>query len=873
MPLFCAAIALASAPAFTPSVARVVLDRSRVAPGGIAWATFMFRSTGPAQSRLRVFVHVTPQGQGQQFGADFDPEIPTTRWPSSGFAAEGPHPIAVPTDAAPGKYRIFIGMFDPVSGERVPMGNTDRDDGTHRYAVAELDVDAAAPAAQPAATFNLLPIDDSTVVRAGDRHRTAPRSPIVLRNRTMTVHIDPADGMPYEYCLAQGGRMLGEPTGDGPLLALTQDASHTPLAVEPVAGHAHFTATSAEIPLIGNVAGKPAVHLTLRYTLSSTSLSVTAKDIREEPGFELTEVRLPALASVSSADPKAWLATAESGGQRIELATARPGQLRTAWDWGYAAPVAMVGDAAATAAVEAPAYLDALSISVVASSSQKVKASLGAVIVRKVAGGPHTPNLTVDAGAPCHVTVLPGNPETGWLDAANVLRKGMPARRTGFYDDRFIYKIFCDMPGAHDCVTFDQALQLVRGIAALTDRAPQVAYVVGWQHHGHDTGYPDVSVVNARLGNLGRMQNLVAEAKKVNCILSAHDNYDDAYRDSPAWDERIIARDVNGNLMKGGVWAGGQSYIIGMHAYLAHGLAERVANTCSRYPFHQTYHIDVLSAAPLRNDWNPDDPASAVANLHAKWAVLNEFAKHGLDVTSEGMSWPFIGHISYFWNLPHPRGDRFGHAEPIPLVPALLRLSSSWGGISGTDNAAITESLFYNSAFSRDLGRDDAALGAAAYYLLQVPWIHLHQRLLRSFRSEAGRTLLDYGNGTRVELDADGTHYRVTVGGVEIARDGATFCRLDDRRIAFYAREDRELSAPLPSGWQAGSVTAVALSQDGARKPVTATIHNRRITVTVPAGVPIMLYRTAEDARRGGPAPSTVSTPQVTRHPKAHRSR
>ncbi len=50
---------------------------------------------------------------------------------------------------------------------------------------------------------------------------------------------------------------------------------------------------------------------------------------------------------------------------------------------------------------------------------------------------------------------------------------------------------------------------------------------------------------------------------------SYHDNFDDAYRDSPRWDESLIARDSQGGLQQGGVWAGGQSYII---AFQSEGL-------------------------------------------------------------------------------------------------------------------------------------------------------------------------------------------------------------------------------------------------------------------------------------------------------------
>ncbi len=295
--------------------------------------------------------------------------------------------------------------------------------------------------------------------------------------------------------------------------------------------------------------------------------------------------------------------------------------------------------------------------------------------------------------------------------------------------------------------------------------------------------------------------------------------------------------------MKGGVWAGGQCYIIGMAAYAAGPGLDRVRYTCDRYRLRETYHIDVLSAAPLRQDWNPAHPASAVANLRGKWAVVDEFARHGVDITSEGLSWPFIGKLSYFWNA--QRGDfgTFGAEERIPLVAALYRHAASWGGVN-PDGMGVLESLFYNGAFSRDLNKGtDRAWLAEAFYLLQVPWFRLHHRPLETFRREGERTVLGFGPGTSAELDWKAGTYRVTEDGAEIARDGAAFCRLGEDRLAFYSREAGELSAPLPKGWGAAHVTARALSVGQPPRPVPVSVEGGRVRVKVEARQPVQVHR------------------------------
>jgi hypothetical protein len=119
--LFASLTALQAAE-FKPAVARLALDRDRVPPGGTLQATYTFRSRGQAAEDLTVFVHVV-RPDGRHIGADFSPDLPVTKWPANGFVREGPFPIAVPADAAPGKYRVWVGLFS--SRERIELDNTE----------------------------------------------------------------------------------------------------------------------------------------------------------------------------------------------------------------------------------------------------------------------------------------------------------------------------------------------------------------------------------------------------------------------------------------------------------------------------------------------------------------------------------------------------------------------------------------------------------------------------------------------------------------------------------------------------------------------------------------------------------------------------
>jgi hypothetical protein len=506
----------------------------------------------------------------------------------------------------------------------------------------------------------------------------------------------------------------------------------------------------------------------------------------------------------------------------------------------------MIGTAKTLAVLEVPSYMDSTEAAVTGATRVDRRAFLGTLKVLREPGGPTTPNLVEGQKSVCRVSVIPSG---NWLDGAKLVARRLPKISTHFYDDKLVYKIFLDSPGQKDYVTFEAAGEIIRRIAAMTDYAPQVAYLVGWQNEGHDSKYPAVEVVNARLGGYDALMKLMASGPKLNTVVSFHDNYDDAYKNSPAWDPDFIAKDQGGNLMVGGVWAGGQSYIIGAARYAAGPGLERVRYTCKRYKLRETYHIDVMTAAPLRSDWDPNHPASAVDDLlKGKYLIIDEFARHGVDVTSEGMCWPFIGKMSYFWNSPSAHPDQFGCDLVIPFVAALYRQTAAWGGLNAEGIGAM-DALLYNKAFSLDIVPATVPLGVEAYYLQQVPWFKLHARAMQSFRRDGERMILGFGKGTEVDLDYGAKRYSVTVDGVEIARDFATFAQIDDGRMAFYSREAQELSAALPKGWDATKIKAFALHDDRAPEAVAVKCDGRMVTVEVAAHQPIIVYREGKPKR------------------------
>jgi hypothetical protein len=536
--------------------------------------------------------------------------------------------------------------------------------------------------------------------------RGKPVDPVVLRSSKLELVLDRKDGLPYEYrLLPDNERIRGEDFGA--LVAATicnrarwefRTSALTAPSVKATANRADFQfhAADPENP------ATPSASFVVRYVLDGATVTITLEDIQEHEGYELIEVALPRLATVCEDDGPAWLAHGEDGGSVAALNEATPGHLPSNTFWGNVLatlPVVMIGTDRAICIQEVSAYMDGTELTVAGENGHR-RGSLGTVKTHRIngslgydmntgpgtprnCGNPQTPNLLVEQKSSCRLDFISAGKSGGgvdWLDAAKLVRKRMPAIPTRYYDNKIVYGIRCDEPRFEKpSATFDECDKLIRDVAALTDRSPQVVHLWGWQYHGKDTGYPAVAEVNARIGGYDRMMRLLGESRALNCTVTLSDNYDDAYKSSPEWDEAVVARRPDGELWKSRNWTGEDSYVLGMAKYVAGPGLARAKYTCERYKLRETTHVDVLSYFPIRNDWDPRNSASGIKNLAARFNIVDEFARHGVDVSSEALRYPFIGKMSCFWYMQGPRPCPFG-GKPIPLLPTVYRQSAVWGG-------------------------------------------------------------------------------------------------------------------------------------------------------------------------------------------------
>jgi len=465
-------------------------------------------------------------------------------------------------------------------------------------------------------------------------------------------------------------------------------------------------------------------------------------------------------------------------------------------------------------------------------------------------GNETTPNLLVEQQSACRLDFLEpkvSGQTLSWLDGARLVRARMPEIPNHFYDDKLIYGIRVDEPKfPKPSATFERCEEMIREMHALTDGARQLVHLWGWQFRGKDTGYPAVNVVDERIGGYDGMMRLMEKMKPLNVTVSLSDNYDDAYRSSPAWNEEMIARKPDGDLWQSREWTGEVSYIQGLAKYMEGPGTERVKYTCERYKLPGTIHVDVLSYYAIRNDWDRKQPASGIRNLVAgRYKILEDFKKHGVDVTSEGLRYPFIGKMSMSWYAGGPKPCPFG-GKPVPMLSMIYRKSAVWGRAGNSGDLPLVLMMFYGEA-QHSIFNGDAPIERRldSFYLAMVPWFRLHELNIEGFERTGDRTVTTLeGKGNRVEIDWNKQSYAVFLDGAEVASRTAVYCPLGEDRVAMYAIEDGPLTATIPEGWNRSMVTGIALSSEK-KETVKLEWDNRRVTVAMRARQPVMLYRQA----------------------------
>jgi hypothetical protein len=341
--------------------------------------------------------------------------------------------------------------------------------------------------------------------------RSAPAHPLVLRSADLEVTFDADDGLPYEYrWRATGARLRGEDFGQKIKVTICRRNPWHFFDVDLTASasrHQKLPAGTAAFNFTVKDGATECASFRLRYELRGAALIITLDNITEANEYEFISAAMPRLVTVREEDGQAWLVYGDSGGSFVMLADATPGTLPPNSFWGRihgALPVTIAGTERLLCVQETTAFMDTTEVAV-AGSKGSLRASIGSGRVHRVNGGDcynlnlgkgaplncgnqATPNLLVEQTPSCRLDFLPvsGDPRNAWLRAAKLVRDRLPEIPLNFYHDKYIYGIRCDEPHfPQPSATFAECEQFISDVADLTDGAPQIVHLWGWQFNGY----------------------------------------------------------------------------------------------------------------------------------------------------------------------------------------------------------------------------------------------------------------------------------------------------------------------------------------------------------------------------------------------------
>lgn len=685
-----------------------------------------------------------------------------------------------------------------------------------------------------------------------------------LRSAALSVTFNPASGLPVSF--DYGGRVFSGASHASPVQAIVcrlapRAYANAVVAVVDVRQAANSIRFSCQVSFHSQIVA----NFEQVYQIDGASLRLTLENVKEHPGFELIEIALPELVSVTQNQDGAWMAEGGNGGSFVRLAEAkalRPDDDDQFGRISVQLPVGMVGVRTVGCVMEVQGYMDGTETAISGEGGAR-RATLGTDQVHRVhggrcynmndggdavCGGPRTLNLIVGQTPMTRLDFfVVTNRDQPWVDGAKLLALRMPRIPTNYYADKLLYIIAGKNktdPTPH--TTFAQSAALMAQVAQLTDRAPQLTYISGWVYDGQDTGYPSEDKVNASLGTADELRALIARGPKAwNANVTVNVNYDDAYKSSPIFDPAFIARRPDGGIWASRAWDGEVSYVVGMAKFMRGGWgSRRIHYTVDNYHIKHAMLIDAMSWFAIRNDWDPIHPASGYTNLiDGKFALMDEARALGVDIASEQLRYPFIGRMSQTMNGPTFSDCPFG-GSAIPLAATVYRRAAIWGD-DGMGKVATGPNLFWNNRPSNWFQRDSDPMQIAEFYfLVTLPFSKVHDLAVVDYKHEGGVRCLYLTGGAKISLSDDSKSYAAIYEGTTIARNGTTSCQIDHDRIAFFAREAQVLSHPLPAGWRAEEIVARTLHVPLAA-PYPAKVVSNRVTVEVPARRPVIVYRNA----------------------------
>jgi hypothetical protein len=259
--------------------------------------------------------------------------------------------------------------------------------------------------------------------------------------------------------------------------------------------------------------------------------------------------------------------------------------------------------------------------------------------------------------------------------------------------------------------TFDEAAQVAEHLKSDL-KLDRVLFILGgWTHRGYDNEHPDVMPPAPECGGGAALANCSRRVQELGYVFGLHDNYQDIYRDSPSWSESLVMKHRDGSLVKGGVWWGGQAYLVCSQESIRLAQWPQNLPAVKQLTHADAYFFDTTFAADLQECYDPHHPLQKPDDMHCK-QELSDYGRSefGIFGSEDGREWA-VAHADFFEGLTGVSG-RYFHNEKllpetggcsIPLFETVFRDTIALYGKYGFNIMKSAEYVLYHISIGRTL--------------------------------------------------------------------------------------------------------------------------------------------------------------------------
>ncbi len=454
------------------------------------------------------------------------------------------------------------------------------------------------------------------------------------------------------------------------------------------------------------------------------------------------------------------------------------------------------------------------------------------------------------------------------------LPDGDPLYRTSLW-----YKILCDMSGfcpEAGCVsTIEEAERIIRSIDRVTDGLPQVTFLVNWNGQQPEAQYPTLDLYNHNIGTPDELRALAATCKELGGLLSYHANIDDAHRTSRDFDEALIGRryragstvfDEGGDHFDDSIMAG----ICHTRDVESGAIFRRLEAMMRVIPVEGTIHLDNLRLTNCDPETDPDGVGVTEELVCGLLPIVEWLRDRGISVSGEGYNGLPVD--------PTMLNSAFWHHDPTDRSRQIYHRKVMGGGRGDHYGGATTMDFGICKSIHQDITYHPisvASIGEEAF-LRRFPWMHAMTRVTLSFQDNwdqivdriyrgsllnlfyLEREMLSWdeqGGGVRIRFSggveaavciAGPEQLRVTWGDVVVADGDDRFVPLGDAVYCYSLRGGRR-DWTLPERLRGRKLQLYSLSRDGRGPAPEHAVDGQRLTMTLPAGVPVKVTAGPDD--------------------------